>query len=113
MNAQQILLVTNIWIISCCLALVLLIVLTKLRRTVQQTRTAAKIGPYRRALLAVAAGEDVDGIICVVHRGEPRAWTEAEANLVQQSGVYAAQVVVEAERQRDQADHVERLERLD
>jgi len=60
-NAQHILLVTNIGIISCCLAVVLLIVLTKLRRTVRQTRTAAKIGPYRHALLAVATGEDDDG----------------------------------------------------
>ena len=55
----------------------------------------------------------VDGIICVVHRGEPRAWTVAEGNVVQQSGVYAAQVVVEAERRLDQAEYVERLEMLD
>ena len=61
MSAQQILLVANIGIISCCLTLVLLIVLTKLRRTTRKTRAMAMIGPYRHALLAVATGEDDDG----------------------------------------------------
>ena len=61
MSAQQILLVSNTEIIFCCLTPVLLIVLTKLRRTTPKTRAVAMIGPYRQAPLAVATGEDDAG----------------------------------------------------
>ena len=83
-------------------------------QSLRGARELCEMTDARSIILApISLVNRVDGIICVVHRGEPRAWTETEGNAVQQSGVYAAQVVVEAERQRDQAEHVERLERLD
>ena len=50
-------------------------------------------------------------LVLTVH--EPRRWTRAEANAVQQVAAFAARVLVQAEHEADQQDHVERLERLD
>ncbi|NYG06048.1 HEAT repeat protein [Phycicoccus badiiscoriae] len=44
-----------------CLALVALIVATKVSRTVRERRTAELVAPHRPHLLAVASGEDEDG----------------------------------------------------
>lgn len=48
-------------VLLACLALVLVIVCTKVIRTVRERRTSALVAPHRADLLAVASGEDEDG----------------------------------------------------
>ncbi len=48
-------------VLTACVALVLLIVATKVTRTLREQRVAALVAPHRPHLLAVASGEDDDG----------------------------------------------------
>jgi HEAT repeat protein len=52
---------SSVLVLLACLALVLLIVATKVTRTVRDRRTSALVAPHRPDLLAVASGEDEDG----------------------------------------------------
>ncbi len=61
MSVGQILQVTGFVIGVCCAFSVALIVLAKLRRGRAGVRSGALLAPYRRALIAVASGEDDDG----------------------------------------------------
>jgi HEAT repeat protein len=49
-------------VVLACLALLVLIVTTKLTRTRRDRRTSALVAPHRMDLLAVASGEDEDGV---------------------------------------------------
>lgn len=61
MTARTLLVLTPAVVLAACLALVLVIVGTKVARTRRERRTAALVAPYRIDLLAVSAGEDEDG----------------------------------------------------
>lgn len=65
MTARSLLELTPVIVLVACLGLVLLIVATKVARSRRERRSAELVAPYRRDLLAVASGEDDDG----VHRG--------------------------------------------
>jgi HEAT repeat protein len=60
-SARGILWGSSALVLLACLALVLLIVTTKLTRTLRDRRTLALVAPHRLHLLAVASGEDDDG----------------------------------------------------
>jgi signal transduction histidine kinase/CHASE3 domain sensor protein len=64
-------------------------------------------------MVPIGLGDRVLGVIFVLTVHEPRRWTRAEANAVQQVAAFAARVLVQAEHEANQQDHVERLERLD
>jgi signal transduction histidine kinase len=64
-------------------------------------------------MVPIGLGDRVLGVIFVLTVHEPRRWTRAEANAVQQVAAFAARVLVQAEHEANQRDHVERLERLD
>jgi two-component system, OmpR family, phosphate regulon sensor histidine kinase PhoR len=64
-------------------------------------------------MVPIGLGDRVLGVIFVLAVHEPRRWTRAEANAVQQVAAFAARVLVQAEHEANQQDHVERLERLD
>jgi len=68
-----------------------------------------------RAVIMVPIGLDdrVIGMIYVFMVREPRAWTIAEANVVQAVAGFVARAIVEVEQQANQRAYVERLERLD
>lgn len=61
MTGRDLLLASSALVLLACLSLVLLIVLTKLTRTVRERRTAELVAPHRTHLVAVASGEDDDG----------------------------------------------------
>lgn len=61
MSARGILWGSCALVLLACLALVLLIVTTKVTRTLRDRRTSALVAPHRPDLLAVASGEDEDG----------------------------------------------------
>ena len=61
MSARGILWGSSALVLLACLALVLLIVATKVTRTLRDRRTSALVAPHRLDLLAVASGEDDDG----------------------------------------------------
>jgi signal transduction histidine kinase len=68
----------------------------------------------RAALMApVGLGERVLGVIALMMVDGPRQWTQPEVNAVQQSAVYVARSIVQGEYDAHQAEHVDRLERLD
>jgi HEAT repeat protein len=60
-SARGILWGSSALVLLACLALVLLIVATKVTRTLRDRRTSALVAPHRLDLLAVASGEDDDG----------------------------------------------------
>jgi HEAT repeat protein len=60
-SARGILWGSSVLVLLTCLTLVLLIVATKVTRTLRDRRTAALVAPHRADLLAVASGEDDDG----------------------------------------------------
>jgi HEAT repeat protein len=60
-SARGILWGSSALVLLACLALVLLIVTTKVTRTLRDRRTSALVAPHRPDLLAVASGEDDDG----------------------------------------------------
>jgi len=64
-------------------------------------------------MVPIGLGDRVLGVIFVLAVHEPRRWTRAEANAVQQVAAFAARVLVQAEHEANQQDHVQRLERLD
>jgi signal transduction histidine kinase/CHASE3 domain sensor protein len=64
-------------------------------------------------MVPIGLGERVLVVIFVLTVHEPRRWTRAEANAVQQVAAFAARVLVQAEHEAYQQDHVDRLERLD
>ncbi|SDO65931.1 HEAT repeat [Pedococcus dokdonensis] len=61
MSARGILWASSALVLLTCVALVLVIVSTKVTRTLRDRRTHALVAPHRPALLAVASGEDDDG----------------------------------------------------
>jgi HEAT repeat protein len=61
LTARTLLYLTPAVVLAACLAMVVLIVATKVARTRRERRTAALVAPYRIDLLAVSAGEDDDG----------------------------------------------------
>ena len=61
----------------------------------------------------VGLGERVLGVIALMMLDGPRAWTAPEVNAVQQSAAYVARSIVQGEYDAHQAEHVDRLERLD
>lgn len=61
MTRHDLLWASSALVLLACLALVLLIVLTKVSRTLRERRTAELVAPHRAHLLAVASGEDDDG----------------------------------------------------
>ncbi|HET8601233.1 MAG TPA: ATP-binding protein, partial [Segeticoccus sp.] len=70
-------------------------------------------GAQSLILVPIGLGERVIGIIYVLAVDHRRHWTRAEANTVQQSAAFVAQVIVETQHQEHQAEHVARLEQLD
>jgi signal transduction histidine kinase/CHASE3 domain sensor protein len=68
-----------------------------------------------RSLMLVPIGlaDRVIGVIFVLTIDDRRHWTRAEANAVQQSAAFVAQVIVETQHAEHQAEHVARLEQLD
>ena len=62
MSARGILWGSCALVLLACLSLLVLIVTTKLTRTRRDRRTSALVAPHRLDLLAVAAGEDDDGV---------------------------------------------------
>ncbi|WP_458533392.1 ATP-binding protein [Oryzihumus sp.] len=68
----------------------------------------------RAVLLApVGLGERVLGVIALMMLDGPRHWSAPEVNAVQQSATFVARSIVQGEYDAHQAEHVERLERLD
>jgi len=61
-SAHGVLWVSSALVLLACLGLVLLIVSTKVLRTLRERRTAALVAPHRPDLLAVASGEDDDRV---------------------------------------------------
>ncbi|KRF25639.1 MULTISPECIES: HEAT repeat domain-containing protein [unclassified Phycicoccus] len=61
MSARGILWGSTALVLLACLVLVLLIVATKVTRTLRDRRTSALVAPHRADLLAVGSGEDEDG----------------------------------------------------
>ena len=59
MTARDLLWGSSALVLLACLALVLLIVLTKVSRTLRERRTAELVAPHRPHLLAVASGEEL------------------------------------------------------
>jgi two-component system phosphate regulon sensor histidine kinase PhoR len=80
----------------------------ELDRTFQQETGA-------RAVILVPIGLDdrVIGMIYVFMVREPRAWSMAEANVVQAVAGFVAKAIVEAEHQEHQREYVDRIEKLD
>ena len=74
---------------------------------------ARETGARSVIMVPIGLGERMLGIIFVLTVHEMRAWTRAEANAVQQVAAFAARVLVQAEHEANQQDHVARLERLD
>ena len=68
-----------------------------------------------RAVIMVPVGFDdrLMGMICVIMVHHPRAWTVAEANVVQAVAGFVAKAIVAAEHQDYQREYVERIETLD
>ena len=68
-----------------------------------------------RAVIMVPIGLDgrVIGMIYALMVGEPRAWTMAEANVVQTVAGFVARAIVGAEHQAHQREYVDRIEKLD
>jgi len=68
-----------------------------------------------RAVIMVPVGFDdrLMGMICVIMVHHPRAWTVAEANVVQAVAGFVAKAIVAAEHQDYQHEYVERIETLD
>jgi two-component system, OmpR family, phosphate regulon sensor histidine kinase PhoR len=68
-----------------------------------------------RAVIMVPIGLDdrVIGMIYVLMVDERRAWTMAEANMVQSVAGFVARAIVAAEHHANQNDYVERIEKLD
>ena len=64
-------------------------------------------------MVPIGLGDRVIGMIYVIMLNGPRAWTESEANVVQQVASFVARVVVESEYRVLQSEYVDRLERLD
>jgi len=68
----------------------------------------------RAVILApVGLGERVLGVIALMMLDGPRHWSAPEVNAVQQSATFVARSIVQGEYDAHQAEHVERLERLD
>ena len=74
---------------------------------------ARETGARSVIMVPIGLGERMLGIIFVLTVHEMRHWTRAEANAVQQVAAFAARVLVQAEHEDNQRDHVARLERLD
>ena len=74
---------------------------------------ADETGARSVIMVPIGLGERMLGIIFVLTVHEMRRWTRAEANAVQQVAAFAARVLVQAEHEANQQDHVARLERLD
>jgi two-component system, OmpR family, phosphate regulon sensor histidine kinase PhoR len=68
-----------------------------------------------RAVIMVPVGFDdrLMGMMCVIMVHHPRAWTVAEANVVQAVAGFVAKAIVAAEHQDYQREYVERIETLD
>ncbi len=64
-------------------------------------------------MVPIGLGDRVIGMIYVIMLNQPRAWTESEANVVQQVAAFVARVFVESEYRLQQNEYVDRLERLD
>lgn len=83
MNARQLLLVANGLVIAACILILALIIASKWHRSRRVANAAKQVSPHRQALLAVAAGEDDDGVA----RGElsnlkPPVWKHMNALVV-------------------------------
>jgi len=82
-SVGQILQVTGFVIGVCCAFSVALIVLAKLRRGRAGVRSGALLAPYRRALIAVASGEDDDGQAKAALAAVPaRTWGRLRASVL-------------------------------
>ena len=80
----------------------------------ERARLFARDTAARAVIMApVGLGERVLGVIALMMVDGPRAWTSPEVNAVQQSAAYVARSVVQGEYDAHQAEHVDRLERLD
>ncbi len=70
-------------------------------------------GAHAAIIVPIGWGDRAIGMIYVMVVHEPREWTTAEVNAVQQVAVFVAEVIVEDDHRTLQNEYIERLERLD
>ncbi|HET7659436.1 MAG TPA: ATP-binding protein [Oryzihumus sp.] len=81
---------------------------------VERAQLFSRATGARAVILApVGLGERVLGVIALMMLDGPRPWSAPEVNAVQQSATFVARSIVQGEYDAHQAEHVERLERLD
>lgn len=64
-------------------------------------------------IVPILVGDLPGGLICVTMDKEPRQWTESEIFIVEDAALFVGRIIVNAQYQFHQSEHIERLERLE
>ena len=80
----------------------------------ERVRVFCRVAGARASIMVpIGYGDRLIGMIYVLMVGRPRAWTAAEADVVQAVAGFVARAIMEAEHQEQQREYVERVQRLD